>query len=138
MAEIGDPDQYDPSGHLLPSWDCAISDYFTLERRTARYEYDFGDSWQHKIELEEIAPRPKRASFPKCLDGERSCPLEDCGGVGGYEDFLEAIGDPEHDEHEEMLKWVGGEFDPDDFRPKNVKFADPVARRKERFGNLNA
>lgn len=138
MVEIGVPDHYDPSGHLVPGWECPIADYFTLERRTARYEYDFGDSWQHAVELEEIAPRPEKSSYPKCLDGERNCPPEDCGGVSGYEDFLEAIDDPEHDEHDEMLTWIGGEFDPDDFRPKQVKFADPAERHKECFGGRTA
>jgi len=44
-----------------------------------------------------------------------NCPPEDCGGVWGYANFLEAIGDPNHQEHEEFLEWIGGEFDPEEF-----------------------
>jgi Plasmid pRiA4b ORF-3-like protein len=47
--------------------------------------------------------------------GKRACPPEDCGGVWGYASFLEALHDPEHPEHEEMLEWIGGEFDPEAF-----------------------
>ena len=43
------------------------------------------------------------------------CPPEDWGGVWGYADFLEAIQQPDHPEHESMLEWVGGAFDPDAF-----------------------
>ena len=50
-----------------------------------------------------------------CLTGKRACPPEDCGGIWGYADFLDAIQDPQHPEHEEMLAWVGGEFDPEAF-----------------------
>ena len=52
---------------------------------------------------------------PVCLAGARACPPEDVGGIGGYEDFLKAIGDPQHPEHQEFLDWIGGEFDPEAF-----------------------
>ncbi|PYV10218.1 MAG: hypothetical protein DMG23_08420 [Acidobacteria bacterium] len=48
---------------------------------------------------------------PVCLAGARACPPEDVGGIGGYEDFLQAIGDPHHPENKEFLEWIGGEFD---------------------------
>ncbi|MBI3979819.1 MAG: plasmid pRiA4b ORF-3 family protein [Chloroflexi bacterium] len=48
-----------------------------------------------------------------CLAGERACPPEDVGGIYGYAEFLEAIRDPEHPDHDEMLEWVGGAFDPE-------------------------
>jgi len=51
----------------------------------------------------------------KCIKGKRSCPPEDCGGVWGYESLLEIINDPSHSEHEEMLEWIGGEFDAEYF-----------------------
>ena len=79
------------------------------------YEYDFGDGWQHQI-LFEGSPAPdKTVKYPLCLEGERACPPEDVGGVGGYEDFLEAIGNPHHENHDDMLKWVGGKFDAEAF-----------------------
>jgi Plasmid pRiA4b ORF-3-like protein len=58
-----------------------------------------------------------------CLTGKRACPPEDCGGIWGYAGFLEAIQDPRHPEHEDMLEWVGGEFDPEAFDLDEVNTA---------------
>lgn len=80
-----------------------------------RYEYDFGDSWQHRIEVEKVLPPELGATYPRCLAGKRACPPEDVGGVWGYEEFLEAIRDPEHEEHEAMREWGGEAFDPETF-----------------------
>jgi hypothetical protein len=83
--------------------------------RNFTYVYDMGDNWQHTITVEgTLAPEPK-AKYPRCIGGARACPPEDCGGVWGYEEFLEAIGNRKHKEHQEMLEWVGGEFDPEEF-----------------------
>jgi hypothetical protein len=78
------------------------------------YEYDFGDGWDHKIVLEQIHSLDFSES-PVVIKGKKACPPEDCGGIGGYFDFLDAIQDPKHEEHESMLEWVGGKFDPDEF-----------------------
>jgi hypothetical protein len=58
--------------------------------------------------------------YPLCLEGERACPPADCGGIRGYPDFLEAILNQDHDRHEELLGWIGGSFDPNEFDPANV------------------
>jgi hypothetical protein len=79
---------------------------------TFRYEYDFGDSWQHSITVEAIEQATPRQRYPVCLDGERSSPPEDVGGTEGYREFLAAIKNPRHEEHDAMLEWVGGRFDP--------------------------
>lgn len=76
------------------------------------YEYDFGDGWEHELLIEKILPVEDGKTYPVCLTGKRACPPEDCGGIWGYSDFLEAVQDPDHPEHEEMLDWAGGEFDP--------------------------
>ena len=76
------------------------------------YEYDFGDGWEHELLIEKILPLEEGKAYPVCLTGKRACPPEDCGGIWGYSDFLEAVQDPDHPEHEEMLDWAGGEFDP--------------------------
>ncbi|HTW92241.1 MAG TPA: plasmid pRiA4b ORF-3 family protein [bacterium] len=85
-------------------------------RSRFRYEYDMGDGWEHEILVEAVteaeSSRPRRAV---CLDGKRACPPEDVGGTGGYEYFLEAIRDPKHKEHKDMLEWIGREFDPEAF-----------------------
>jgi hypothetical protein len=83
------------------------------------FEYDFGDGWEHQVVVEEVLPAAGRTR-PVCLAGARACPPEDVGGPWGYADFLAAIADPGHDEHVEMLDWVGGAFDPEDFDPAAV------------------
>jgi len=85
------------------------------EKDKLQYMYDFGDGWEHEVVLEKILPFEPGAMLPVCLEGSRACPPEDVGGIPGYEMFLEAVSDPSHPEHEDMLKWVGGEFDPGRF-----------------------
>jgi len=76
------------------------------------YEYDFGDGWEHAIVLEEIVPRASPARYPMVLAGRGACPPEDVGGLPGYQHFLEAIKDPKHPDHEDMVEWGGEDFDP--------------------------
>lgn len=78
------------------------------------YEYDFGDDWEHEILFEGFPPAQKGARYPLCVEGERACPPEDVGGTYGYQEYLEALSDPEHEEHESYLEWVGG-FNPEAF-----------------------
>ncbi|PZO11237.1 MAG: hypothetical protein DCF25_19790 [Leptolyngbya foveolarum] len=78
------------------------------------YLYDFGDSWEHEIVVEKMLEAEPEVDYPICIKAKRACPPEDCGGIWGYRDFLETVQDPEHPEHEEMLEWVGGSFDPED------------------------
>ncbi len=84
------------------------------------YEYDFGDGWEHVLLVEKVMSPEDGAGYPRCIKGKRACPPEDVGGIWGYESFLEAIEDPEHPEYEEMLAWVGGEFDPEEFDLEEV------------------
>jgi hypothetical protein len=85
-----------------------------------KYEYDFGDSWEHTLLVEKILPPEEGVRYPVCVKGKRACPPEDVGGVWGYENFLEAIRDPDHEEHDMYLEWVGDEFDPEAFDLKGV------------------
>lgn len=77
------------------------------------YEYDFGDSWEHEIVVEKILALDPQAKVPSCLKGKRACPPEDVGGVWGFGEFLAAMKDPKHEEHESYLEWWGGQFDPE-------------------------
>jgi hypothetical protein len=84
-------------------------------RATFIYEYDFGDSWEHEILVENVSPATPGARYPVCLAGARACPPEDCGGIWGYAELLEIIRDPDHPEHAEMQEWLGSDFDPESF-----------------------
>ncbi len=92
-----------------------LADVVPAERLRFNLLYDFGDAWDHEITVEKILPREAGKRYPLCVAGERARPPEDCGGVWGYGDFLEAIQDPEHEEHDAMLEWIGGSFDPEAF-----------------------
>ncbi len=77
-----------------------------------KYLYDFGDHWEHLVTVEDVHPRTDRTQAVVCLAGENACPPEDVGGPPGYFEFLAAIRDPTHDEHANLLRWIGGAFDP--------------------------
>lgn len=79
------------------------------------YEYDFGDGWDHTLLVEKILPPEPGVDYPRCIKGKRACPPEDVGGIWGYYGFLETIADPDDPEHDDLLEWVGGEFDPERF-----------------------
>lgn len=78
------------------------------------YEYDFGDGWEHEVLFEGCLPAEKGTRYPVCVEGERACPPEDVGGTYGYQEYLEAMADPEHEEHESFMEWRGP-FDPEAF-----------------------
>ncbi|MBF6560332.1 MAG: plasmid pRiA4b ORF-3 family protein [Candidatus Binataceae bacterium] len=79
------------------------------------YLYDFGDDWQHVCELEKVLQGDANDLSPRCLGGDCSTPPEDVGGAPGYEEFLQALADPSHEEHAHMKSWVGRPFDPRSF-----------------------
>jgi hypothetical protein len=87
------------------------------------YTYDFGDDWQHTIAVEKLLPLDPEARYPVCIKGKRACPPEDCGGVWGYGDLVQIIQDPEHEEYEEMMEWLGGMFDPEEFDLEETNYA---------------
>ncbi|MBI1881343.1 MAG: plasmid pRiA4b ORF-3 family protein [Chloroflexi bacterium] len=110
-----DPDYQDMGMEMRDEKRVKLNQFVRGEKSRLRYEYDFGDSWEHELLVEKILPPEPGVRYPLCLTGKRACPPEDVGGVWGYPDFLEAIKDPKHPEHEDMLEWVGGEFDPEAF-----------------------
>ena len=121
----GDPDlmqeNFEDMGYK-DSTTTRISDILpkTGKRFRFRYEYDFGDSWDHEVLFEGVVRADPKVKYPLCLEGARACPPEDCGGIWGYADFMEAIQNPDHERHEELLEWVGGRFDPEAFDPRRA------------------
>lgn len=97
------------------------------------YLYDMGDSWEHTLRIEKAAGDPD-AACPRLIDGAGRCPPEDCGGIPGFYALLEALGDPDHPDHEEMLEWHGGGFDPLDMDKPEItqRLAQIAARRRRR------
>lgn len=97
------------------------------EGERIRYTYDFGDDWEHEIVVEGVLATEPGVRYPLCLAGKGACPPEDCGGVWGYGDLREALADSAHDQHEEMLEWLGlqtaAEFDPARFDADEVNTA---------------
>ena len=105
-----------------PGWpDGKDANALTLGKLTKRagkqfsYEYDFGDSWQHDVTVEAISPLVKGAAPLRCLAGERACPPEDCGSIGGYERLKTELRELTHSERDSLLLWLGGRFDASEF-----------------------
>jgi hypothetical protein len=79
------------------------------------YTYDMGDNWEHTVVLEKHVAVTPAAKVAICTEGARARPPEDVGGTSGYQEFLEALHDRHHEEHEHMTRWCGGHFDPEWF-----------------------
>jgi len=97
-----------------------LADVLCKPGAKAEYTYDFGDGWEHTVIVEKLFTPEAGVAYPLCTGGKRHGPPEDCGGIGGFYNFLEAIGDPDHPEHEELLEWIGGSFHPEAFSVEAV------------------
>lgn len=120
----GDPDLLDDGFgdfYSLDSTATILSQILpkTNKRFSFKYEYDFGDGWEHEILFEGQPPLEKNRKYPLCVEGEQACPPEDIGGVWGYAEYLEALADPKDECHEEFMEW-GGSFAPEEFDPKQA------------------
>ncbi len=109
---IPSPDDWEP---MIDERRHTLSKIAPEPKRKFIYEYDFGDSWEHQILVESIIQPEAGVKYPVCIKGKRACPPEDVGGVWGYDEFLAAIADPSHSEHETYTEWIGGDFDPEEF-----------------------
>ena len=138
-VQIGIPDE-EFGAETKVGWETPLARYFIEVGQAAEYEYDFGDGWLHGILFEGILLAEEGAKYPRCLEGERACPPEDCGGIPGYLDLLETLADPNSEEHEDMVDWLKNHhksyhpFDPDQFDPAQVEFWNPKKRFKMAFG----
>ncbi len=96
-----------------------LGDLISQPGGVLKYEYDFGDGWEHTIKVEEILRGEDVPALPDpvCLAGRRQCPPEDCGGPFRYVSLVDTFKDPGHPDHEDALDWFGEEFDPEDFDP---------------------
>lgn len=135
---IGIPDEdFEIARKTLAGWKHKISGYFSMENKKAEYVYDFGDDWEHTVNLEKILPQEAEVNYPVCTAGKRSCPPEDCGGVWGYGDLLEIIANHDDERYEEMLEWLGEDFDPEYFDVTEITFSDPQKRWDMAFYHMD-
>ncbi|NGQ94398.1 plasmid pRiA4b ORF-3 family protein [Brevibacillus sp. SYP-B805] len=111
------PDPDSRNKRVLNASKQRLNEHLTHEGQEVRYLYDFGDSWSHRIVLEKILPVQPDQTYPYCLEGERNCPPEDCGGVWGYQEFLTDLRD---ENQSKALPWVVKEYDPDRFSLSKV------------------
>jgi hypothetical protein len=93
-----------------------VSDLLKEKGEKIIYRYDFGDDWEHTLELEELFTPDEGMDYRVFLDGERRCPPEDCGGVSGYYEMLRVLNDPTNPEREDYLVWLGGPYDPESYQ----------------------
>jgi hypothetical protein len=134
--KIGMPEG-DPK--ILAGWEVPITNYFNYPGFKIPYEYDFGDGWNHEILLEGVLLGENGVKYPVCTGGERACPPEDCRGTWGYEDLLNILKDPNHNEYKDTIDWLKGHaknyfpYDPEEFDPVKVQFSDPHERWMRAF-----
>lgn len=113
--KIPDPD-FDSPGTYVDERKCTLAQALSGDAKEFMYEYDFGDGWEHRINVDRTLPLDAQYNaWPMCIDGANACPPEDCGGPPGYIDFVQAMTDPLHAEHRAMWKWHGGPFSPTAF-----------------------
>jgi hypothetical protein len=94
------------------------------------YTYDFGDNWEHTLIVSDVRAGKAGTLYPRYIAGERGCPPEDCEGISGFYEKLEARADSDHPDHDEIREWLDG-YDPDEFDvfPIEVALGRIAARR---------
>lgn len=104
-------------GEGVPEADIRLDQVVAAPGDRLYYEYDFGDSWDHTLKVEEILPLDPDGPAATVVDGRRACPPEDCGGIHGYHEILEGLADPAAAEGwlREQLEWMPDDFDTAEF-----------------------
>jgi hypothetical protein len=110
---VPDPDWDFPGSSARPANKATLADLLAqTHNKTFKYVYDFGDDWRHTVKLEALAAPELQATYPRLLSAKGRCPPEDVGGPWGYAEYLEAMADPNHERHDDMVNWRGPDFDP--------------------------
>lgn len=84
------------------------------------YFYDFGDCWEHIVDIESEEPAAYRKQYPVCVDGAEPCPPENVGGPPGYRELLLAMRDPNHPQHHDFGEWAESQFYSGRFRVQDA------------------
>jgi len=104
---IGMPDNFGMMDDIEDGRKVKLSQFLNSKGDNLMYEYDFGDGWKHKVEVQKVLEAEKGQEYPRLINGKGQCPPEDCGGIWGYYHMVEAINDPKHEDHEDMVEWSG-------------------------------
>jgi len=107
-----DPEMGGADIEMLDETRHSLADLAPAAKSKFIYEYDFGDSWEHEVVVEKVLAPDRGFKHAACLAGANNCPPEDCGGIGGYYDLLEAVSDPKHPDHADLKEWLDSDFDP--------------------------
>ncbi len=99
-----------------------LRDLLKQPRTTIDYIYDFGDNWEHRLTITDVRAGDANLSYPRYIGGERNGPPEDCGGLPGFYETLDAATDPEHPDHAEAKLWID-DYDPNEFDELPIKYA---------------
>ena len=112
----GDPAnrEFEDDIEIIDESKVSVAKLLLAEGEAMVYVYDYGDNWRHEVVLEKIVPADAPTK-PVCLAGERRCPPEDVGGPSGYQEFLEVIFKPGHEEFSHFRGWAGGKFHAEEF-----------------------
>lgn len=116
---IGSPEDLE-NDEIMDAQEIRVNKFFTEPKKKIIYEYDFGDSWNHELLLEKIMEEEKGKHYPVCMAGEKNCPPEDCGSIPGFYGMLDTLKKKKGKEYKEMIEWLGGEYDPDEFNLDTV------------------
>lgn len=98
--------------------------------KTLKYLYDFGDGWEHTIKVERISEAAAGAAYPALIEAKGACPPEDIGGPPGYAEYLDAMTNPDHERHDELVQWRRPDFDPDDPHTARINAAFAALRKR--------
>ena len=111
---IGEPDLFE-SDEMSEAKKVRLNEIFTEPKKQIIYEYDMGDGWNHELLLEKISKEENGKYYPVCLEGKGNCPPEDCGGIGGYYNLVDAMKKKKGKEYKEYKEWLGGDYNSDEF-----------------------
>ena len=111
-----------------------LRDVLTARKTVIDYLYDFGDSWEHRLTVTDLRSGEPGISYPRYIAGEKNAPPEDCGGIPGFYEMLDALANPKHPNHAEAVKWLD-EYDPNIIDELPIKFGlSRIANRRNAAG----
>ncbi len=115
IGEIYENLEEQDESHIVDAKETTLIALIDKEGEAFKYEYDFGDGWDHSIILEKYESLESPQQLPFCISGTLKCPPEDCGGITGFYDFLSILSNKRHPDHRATKVWAGGKFDPAEF-----------------------